>query len=247
MGEDWYTTFFNGLVIDMWRAATPREATIAEADFLVRELGVEPGARLLDAPCGHGRHSLALAERGFRVTGVDLSADMLAVARRVAARQGVEVDWRQADMRALPRDASYDGVFCFGNSFGYLGPEGDREYVGAVAASLRPGGRFAIHTGMVAEALLPRLEDRGWSPMGDLLFLEENHYHAAESRLDTEYTFVSDGEVESRTARHWIYTVRGLRELLAAAGLVTAGLYASPEGSPFELDEPQLFLVAEKS
>jgi cyclopropane fatty-acyl-phospholipid synthase-like methyltransferase len=245
MADDWYRTFFEGIVVDVWRAATPAEATVAEADFLERELALEPGARVLDAPCGHGRHSVELAARGYRVVGVDLSAEMLAVARREAAERGVTVDWRQADMRELPRDGSFDAAFCFGNSFGYLGPAGNREYLQAVAASLRTGGRFVMHTGMVAEAVLPRLEERSWSPLGDLMFLEENHYDATESCLETVYTFVRGGESVTRSARHWVYTVRELRELLASCGLTTTALYSSTDGKPYELDSP-LLLVAER-
>ncbi len=225
----------------------PEEATHAEADFLARELMLAGASRVLDAPCGHGRHSIELAARGHRLTGVDISSEMLEAARSAAIERDVEVDFREGDMRELPRDASFDAAFCFGNSFGYLGPTGNREYLEAVAATLRPGGRFAMHTGMTAESVLPRLEERGWSPMGDLLFLEENRYDATESCLETEYTFVRDGEVTSHTARHWVYTVRELRELQEAAGLSVVGLYRSLDREPSELDSPQLFLVAEHS
>ena len=244
--DNWYQTFFQGVVLDMWRAATPEELTQAEVAFLERELALEPGARVLDVPCGHGRHSVELAARGYRPTGVDLAEGMIASARQVAAERGVEVDWRQTDMRDLPRDGSYDAAFCFGNSFGYLGPAGNREYLEAVAASLRSGGRFAMHSGMVAESLLPRLEERGWAPVDDILFLEENRYDAAESCLETVYTFVKDGETTSRTARHWVYTLRELRQLLGDVGLTTVGLYRSGDGEPYELDSPRLLLVAEK-
>lgn len=246
MSEPWYQTFFAGVVVEMWRSAVPDEATRAEAEFLIRHLGVAPGARLLDVPCGHGRHAIELALRGFRLTAVDLSPEMVEAARGSAASRGVEVDWQLADMRRLPSDGSFDGAYCFGNSFGYLGPEGDREFLSAVAGALSPGGRFAMHTGMVAETVLPRLEERGWSPIGDLLFLEENRYDATESCLETEYTFVQSDGVRRRTARHWVYTVRELRAMLDDADFTTCGLYASTDDEPFELDAPQLLLVAEK-
>lgn len=246
MSDDWYRGFFDGIVQEMWRLATSEEATLDDVDFLERELGLEPGASILDAPCGHGRHAIELARRGYRPTGVDLAEGMIEAAKVAATERGVEVEWRHSDMRDLPRDGSFDAAFCFGNSFGYLGPAGNRQYLEAVSASLRPGGRFAIHTGMVAESVLPGLEERSWSPIGDLLFLEENRYDAAESCLETTYTFVRDGEVTTRTARHWIYTLRELRELLDAAGLPTVSLYASTDGDPFELGSQQLLLVAER-
>ena len=122
---------------------------------------------------------------------------MLAHAREAAAAAGVEVDFRCADMRELDPDERFDAAYCFGNSFGYLGPEGNREFLERAGAVLDPGALFAIHTGMVAECVLPRLEERGWAPMGDLLFLEENRYDAGESCLETTYTFVRDGRITS--------------------------------------------------
>lgn len=244
VSSEWYQTFFDGVVVDMWRRATPQERTQAEVEFLERSLALEPKARLLDVPCGHGRHAVALAERGYRVTGVDISETMLGHAREAASAAGVEVDWRCADMRDLPSGEVFDAAYCFGNSFGYLGPEGNQAFLDKVAALLAPGALFALHTGMAAESVLPRLEERGWSPLGDLLFLEENRYSAADSCLETVYTFVRDGRVETRSARHWIYTVRELQGLLTNAGFEIRGLFASLDCEPFELDSPELFIVA---
>ncbi len=80
MNPKWYESFFHGIVLDMWRAAASPEQTRLEADFLERALGLRPGARVLDVPCGFGRHSLELASRGYRPTGVDP-----AVAERAAS------------------------------------------------------------------------------------------------------------------------------------------------------------------
>jgi len=244
--NDWYETFFDGVVVDMWRQATTPEATLADADFLVEALALEPGARVLDVPCGHGRHAVALARRGFRLTGVDLSESMIRCAREAAAEAGVEVEWRQADMRDLPAEEPFDAAYCFGNSFGYLGPEGNATFLERVAGALAPGALFALHTGMTAESVLPRLQERSWAPMGELLFLEENRYDAIESCLETVYTFIRDGRSESHTAKHWIYTARELRDLLRAAGFETLNLFRSLDCEPFELDSPELLLVAKK-
>src|SRR6185312_7085529 len=116
-------------------AATPAMTT-ADVDFVERELQLSPGARLLDVPCGSGRHSIALAGRGYRVTGLDISAEAIGHARALSA----DVEWLQGDMRHLPDEAGYDAALCLGNSFGYLGPAGTREFAAALARAVRPGG-----------------------------------------------------------------------------------------------------------
>jgi cyclopropane fatty-acyl-phospholipid synthase-like methyltransferase len=66
MAHNWFETFFEGIVLDFWRAAMSPEQTRAEADFLEQQLALTPGATVLDIPCGTGRHSLELARRGYR-------------------------------------------------------------------------------------------------------------------------------------------------------------------------------------
>ena len=76
-----------------------------EIDELLALTGVRSG-RVLDMACGPGRHAVAVAERGFRVTGVDLSSFLLSKAREHAKEANVDVEWVQEDMRSFVRPAS---------------------------------------------------------------------------------------------------------------------------------------------
>ncbi len=213
---NWYEGFFEGVAVDMWLRAFAPEHSRREADDLERRLGVAPGAALLDVPCGAGRLSLEMAARGYRVTGVDLSDEFLRHAR--AADAAARVAWERRDMRDLPWAARFDGAFCAGNSFAYLDDEGNAQFLRAVSAALKPGGRFVLETPMVLESLLGHLDDRPWFPAGDVYLLVRNEYDPARGRLDIEYTFVSNGRVETRRGTHRAYTYRQLVELMASAG-----------------------------
>lgn len=177
MQDHWCETFFHGVVLDMWRAYATPEITRAEADFLAGALEITAGARVLDVPCGNGRHAIELASRGCRLTGVDLSADSIEEARRESVARGLKIDWRRADMRELP-ESGFDAAYCWGNSFSYLDSGGMREFCRALGRALRPGGRLAIETGTAAESILPSLQPRRWYLLGDLYFLMESVYHA---------------------------------------------------------------------
>lgn len=243
-GDPWYETFFKGLALELWRQAVPAKATAAEARAVARWLGLGPGARVLDVPCGNGRLALPLARRGLRVTGIDQSAEFIDEARAAAA--GLAVDWIRADMRAIPADPPFDGALCLGNSFGYLDPKGSDAFAEAVGRALRPGGRFVLHTAMAAECVLPNLDRRLWHPVGDMLMLVEHAYDAAESRLDSAYTFVRAGRTETRDAVHWIHTVAEIRRMFARSGLETVAIHADRNGTPFAVGDDQLYLVFEK-
>lgn len=218
--------------------------TLADVDFLMKTFDVKPGARLLDVPCGNGRHSIELARRGYRVTGIDLSQAFLA-----AARAELDADWRFGDMRMLELEASaFDGAFCFGNSFGYLDHAGAAAFLGALGTALKPGARLAIDTGVAAESILPTLVQKRWHRLGDLTILSENRYDARNSRLDIDYTFVRDGPIatkfETRPASSYVFTVAEIGRMLEAAGFEVATLNGGTAGEPYELGSPRLIIIA---
>jgi SAM-dependent methyltransferase len=246
MQKYWYENFFRGVALDFWRKAVTPEQTRADVDFLETALQLPPGGRILDNPCGNGRHSLELAARGYRVTGVDLSTESVAEAKATAASRGLDAEFLQQDMRAIDANAEFDGAFCFGNSFSYIDYAGSCAFVAAVSRSLKPGARFALESGIAAESLLPKLERRRWLQLDDILFLSSNQYDAVESRLDIQYTFIRNGHADTREASSYIYTVAEIRRMLSNVVLQPADYYSSVDRHPYELGSPRLLLVAQK-
>ena len=246
----WFEDFFHGLATELWRRAATPEQTAAETRFLVRELRLAAGSRVLDAPCGFGRHALALAtDPGCDVTGIDLSAEYVAEAQAAAAAHAGpgRVQVRAGDMRALAVDAgSFDAACCLGNSFGYGDHDDSVAFLAGVAAALRPGGRFALDTATVAESLLPALRERSEHRLGDLAMRIENRYDPLASRLDGAMTFEQGDVVQHATASHHVHTVAELLRMLRAAGLEPLAAYGDPDGAPYALGSPRLLVVAER-
>jgi SAM-dependent methyltransferase len=245
MESEWYKDFFRGVALDVWRGAVSPEQTRAEADFLEKVLEPSAGARLLDVPCGNGRHSLELASRGYRTTGVDIAEEFVREAQSQTA-SGLQAEFFLGDMQHLPWQSEFDGAFCFGNSFGYTEHKGTVDFLSALSRTLKRGSRFVLETGLAAESILPKLQERGWVQIGNILFLSARRYEAAESRLCIQYTFVCDGKQETREASQQVYTVAEIRRLLEEAGLGTLALYSSLDQQPYQLGSPRLLVVAEK-
>ena len=216
IASNWWEHFFEGLSVTLWLQALSPEHTAIEAVNIARLLRVDPGASLLDVPCGGGRLSLALAQRGYLLTGVDVSREFIEHAQSCEGAD--RVNWEHREMRDLPWPGRFDGAFCVGNSFGYLDEEGNAAFLRAVSHALKPGGRFVLETPMVLENLLGHLKHRPWWKVGEMYLLVVNEYDHARSRLDIEYTFMLNGRSEVRTGSHRAYRYAELRHLLEHSG-----------------------------
>jgi 2-polyprenyl-3-methyl-5-hydroxy-6-metoxy-1,4-benzoquinol methylase len=243
----WYENFFHGVALDLWRKAISPERTRMEVKFMLEVLNPSPGCKILDVPCGHGRHALELASIGYRVTGLDISEESIHLARSQAQEKGLKVEFCLAEMREIPWESEFDAAYCVGNSFGYLEHEGTLEFLNKLSRSLKPGARFLLETGMAAETMLSHHETRTWFQIADILLLIEHRYNPEESHVDTDYIFVKKGKVEIRQAFNVIYTIGEIRRLLASVGLQTAAIYGNTEREPFTLGMPHVYFVAEKT
>ena len=134
--SDW-DKLFDEIYLRTYAQMADPETGPRQAEDLASLLGLEPGADLLDCPCGYGRHSVEFARLGLHVVGADRSEVLLAEAKRRAG-DAAWPRWVQADYRELPfEDASFDCVTNLFSSLGYWGDDGDRQ---ALASS---GGCFA--------------------------------------------------------------------------------------------------------
>jgi SAM-dependent methyltransferase len=242
--QNWHSSFFTGIALEFWWRVTTPEWTESDVSFLSSALGLQPGSRVLDVPCGNGRHSIALARQGVRVTGLDLAEENIAEARRLGA--GLDVDWRVGDMRDLPFDSEFDGAFCFGNSFGYLDRQGTGDFVRAAARALKPSARFVVDTGVAAESILTSPLQRRWFAVDDMYMLSEQRYDPALSRLQTDYTFVRNGHSETRGVWYWILTTAEIRRMFEDAGFEIETMYGDLNRTPYALGSPRLLLVARR-
>ena len=233
----WWTTFFEGAALELWRRAIPADVSRGQAADIARVLRLGGSERVLDVPCGNGRLALELATRGLRVSGLDQATEFVDEARQAAAARGVEVELVVGDMRELPWTNEFDAAFCAGNSYGYLDDAGNRLFLAAVARALRHGGRFLLEYPLVAELALAPRAYRDWHLLGDRLLLSDGHYDPVAGRLETVYTFIDlsrPDEAESRTASYAVYTAREVRRSLAEAGFASVELLGELDGSPFD-------------
>ncbi len=215
---DW-DAIFDETYLQTYEPFVDAERTRTEALGAAGLAEVEPGAEILDCPCGFGRHALVLTEAGYRVTGLDRSPVLLAEAE---SRRG-DAEWPRlvrADYRELPfPEASFDGVFNLFSSLGYLEREEDVGVLRELRRVLRPGGSLVVET-MHRDALARRQAARTWDPLPrGSLFLQEWSTDWATGELSALHLIVSpEGKRIERRFVHHVYSVMDWTAILREAG-----------------------------
>ena len=135
-----YTAF--AAVYDALMHDVPYDRWAQRLDALLRAaLAAPAGAAVADAACGTGALTVRLAQRGYRMTGADLSADMLRVAQEKARRSGLSIPFVQMDLRALRFHRPMDAIVCACDGVNYLTSRAAlTAFFRAAHAALRPGG-----------------------------------------------------------------------------------------------------------
>lgn len=219
--------------------------TRAECDFLEEELALPKGAAILDVGCGTGRHSVELARRGYRMTGIDLSAGMLEQAKRSADAAGVDVEWIRADATKFDLPARFDAALglCEG-AFGLLGAADDsleqpRAILRNIARALKPGAK-AIFTVLSAAHHIRMFKDE------DIAAGTFDYATLVESG-----TMAPRDGAEAVPTRERAFVPTEFRLLCALEGMPVESIWGGTAGDwgrrPVKLDEYEFMAVARRA
>jgi SAM-dependent methyltransferase len=243
--QDWYATAFDGMSADMaWTERTEQE--IKRALTMLRPQG---GERILDLGCGTGRHSLELVRHGFSVVGVEISAELVEIAKRDAEEQGLQAEFVQADLRELDYDAEFDIVLNLNDgAVGYFETdEENHRTFEVISRALKPGGQNLIQVPNVLYARA-RLPQRSWIPSSSMIELVEHRWNKKERYMEGAMIPLKFGEVlkdlDKRIEfRQRLYDVDELREIYASVGMELERVFHG-NGRPKEPTENQFEIFA---
>lgn len=247
--QPWWTELYDDLLATMLLERTDRAEVDGTVAFLVRTLGLAPGARVLDQCCGIGSLSLPLAAAGHSVVAVDQSAAYVARASLEASARGLTIEATAADACTFTARPAVNAAFNWWTSFGYAATDAENlEMLRRAFDSLVPGGRFALDTLNVPGVLRGFARDvvtRRAIEGGELVLHRESRVDLATGTLHKRWCyFLPDGRRVEHPSTVRLYMPHTLIELLRAAGFGEVELFGSVAGGPLELDSPRCIAVA---
>jgi len=105
--KKWYESLFENYAVK-YDNEVYTQGTLAECDFIEKEISHNKSLKILDIGCGTGRHSIELSKRGYNLTGIDLSSSMIEGAKKKAASLSLNIDFKRLDARNLPFNEEFD-------------------------------------------------------------------------------------------------------------------------------------------
>lgn len=210
-------------------------------------MGLPVGARVLDVPCGQGRHAHLLAEAGYDVRGVDLSRKLLEIAN--ARGTGSNLKYTRADMRRLPSSwtAHFDAVVNLFTSFGFfLDPADDARVMGEFARVLKPGALLVWH-GASRDGVMARFLERDWwTTQNGTVIGHEREFDPLSGVLAVRSTWRGPKSSGEREHRIRLYTATRLAELCRDAGLIVTLALDGWRDRPLTRRSSEMLLLARK-
>ena len=222
-------------------AATPEQ--VEKALVLTKP----SGKVALDLCCGPGRCSIALAQIGFRITGVDRTKYLLDKARANARAAKVKIEWVQTDMRDFARTDAFDLVLSMFTSFGYFDNKNeDIQVLRNIFTSLKPGGVCLIDV-MGKERLAKSLQLTTSEMLPDGTKLIQRHEIFDDwTRIRNEWILIRKGRAKIFTFHHTIYSGQELRDRMEHVGFTEVRLFGNLDGDEYGPNAQRLIAVARK-
>ncbi|MBA3890869.1 MAG: methyltransferase domain-containing protein [Gemmatimonadaceae bacterium] len=245
---DWWASYFDADYLTEYGPIFDLQRDRREVARLVELLALPAGARVLDLPCGQGRHAHLLAEAGFDVDGVDYSPDLLAAARQRGT--GRTLRYTRADMRQLPARWSgrFDAVVNLFTSFGFFAdPADDARTIAEVARVLAPGGMFIFHAGSRDGVMAKFLTRDWWRTSDGTTITQERSFDPLSGQLTIETSSAGPSAFVAREHRIRLYTATRIAELCAANGLTVTEAHDGWRDRPLTRRSGEMLLVAHKA
>jgi SAM-dependent methyltransferase len=217
-----------------------------ETELVWRLLDLQPGMRVLDLGCGHGRIANRLAARGCHVTGLDFSEVFLERARTDASALGVSVDYVAGDMRALPWVDEFDRVVCWSTAFGYFDDTANRGVLQQIRTALRPGGRLAMDLNNLMWRLRTFQPSRAHVREDGDMFVDRFRLAPLTGRLEVERTIIRDGRARTVPFVVRLFGFPEIRDWLVAAGFHGVAGFGE-DGAELTADHERMVVVATAS
>ncbi len=243
--KEWFKDWFNTEeYLNVYKHRNEQDAKEL-VELILENVNLPTNGKVLDLACGPGRHSILFAQKGFKVSAVDLSKNLLDFANAAACTANVNINFIEADIRNLCIKPKFDLVVNLFTSFGYF--EDDKENFKLFNRTfyfLDDKGYFVLdffNKEYVKKNLIPRSEEE----LNNSRIIQQRKIEG--ERVIKKITILKDGKEQ-----HFMESVRmyGKDELIREIekrGFKIEKIFGGVRGRTFDLEtSPRIVIIARK-
>ena len=242
---EWFEDWFNSKeYLDVYLHRNEVDAKLLYA-LIIKNIEIPLGGKVLDLACGPGRHSILFARKGFEVTGIDLSENLLRVAESTARKEKLNIKFIKADLRRVDLTEKFDLIVNLFTSFGYFEKDVDNFSIFRTASNLlRPGGYFVfdfLNSNFIENNLVR--ESRQDKPHE--IIIQKRRIEGG--RIIKDINIQYNGKVKTFYESVKLYRWGELSEAIHENGLAIKKTFGDFTGSDFiEATSPRMIIIAQK-
>lgn len=258
--KEWWEELFDDKYLATYVDKVTPVDTEREVSFIIKKLQLKKDNCILDVACGYGRHAIALAEKGYKVTGVDYSSNFLAKAREESKRKNLHIDFIQGDMRKLTFKDEFNVALNLFTSFGYFAKEEDHEAVlHSIYNALKPKGLFLIdltNVNRLAFNLETNGEKNGKNTYSLLRKIRlsnglevttQHHLDMNSMRWQMTRSWQDSTEKKSYTSDVRLFTFQEISSLMKKSKFSVKGRWGGFDGSEYDKNKSnRMIILAQK-
>ncbi len=240
---DWFEEWFDSPLYEKLYMNRDEAEARRLLELLEQTLSLSHCATILDLACGRGRHSINLAEKGYLVTGIDLSKQAIKTARRKAKKDSIQkVDFKVRDMRN-PLPQKFDAVLNLFTSFGYfLNDKENIRIIESVVQMLKPNSVFVLDFLNARKVRSDFVADE----VGTLQNIDYRiERFIKNGAIYKDITFKKGKRQKKYSERVKLYDFDWFEQEMSKRNLVIDHVYGDYKGSDFEVEtSPRMMIIS---
>lgn len=240
----WYHEWFNETeYLQLYQHRDEEEAKLI-INLIEKQLPLKPKSKILDLCCGNGRHSIQLSKRGYSVTGIDLSENLLTIARENARKHNTKIRFIQADMRNINFNKEFDLTLNLFTSFGYFPSDTENEKVISNISNALKSNGFLVIDFLNKEYLLNNLKQETVSYINNSIVIQKRKICG--NKIIKEITIQKKQDKKIFSEEVIMYTLSDFESFFKRNNLKFVNIYGDYLGSKFDKYSQRLIIFGQK-
>lgn len=242
---EWFEEWFNTEeYLDVYRHRNEADAEKL-VGLILKNVNIRPGAEIIDLACGAGRHSILFAEKGYNVTAVDLSTNLLNIARKRAEELNLRINFVNADLRNFCFTSKFDLAVNLFTSFGYFENDEENFLLFSQASGLLKDNGYFIIDYFNANYIVNNLVFHSEDLINGRKIIQERKIIG--NRVIKKIMIRTNGTTKSYTESVRMYSDTDLLSAMEKRGLKIENIFGNFNGSKFDLNSsPRIIIISGK-